>query len=191
MLKNSAIALAMLLAISSTASAQTDEQHLIIPGQRIGPIILGMSIEAVNSTMGRPVLGRSSGDLEVEYWFPSTHPIESFIVLFYSGPDSVTLGGVIAIGIYQDASYVTREGVHVGSNVEEVRAAFGGPSNVVHGKDYLQKDYELMEYRGRGIAIYVQQKQVFRIFVCRPLTEACSILPPTLGGTRPIHPPHS
>jgi len=192
LLKICGITSVLLLALSPSGFSQTDTEHLIVPGQGIGPIKLGMSVDAVESILGTPVFHNLGSEFDVEYWRPSRY----FTVVYYHGPDSALYGGVIAVGISVGVnfgknldpstaeSYATAEGVHIGSKVEEVRAAFGGPSNVERGKDYLQKDYDLLEYRGRGISVYVQQGLVFRIFVCRPYAEFCSALPPTLFGRK-------
>ena len=198
-LQNCAITSALLLVLSTAGFGQTDAEHLIVPGQGIGPIKLGMSVDAVESVLGAPVWHSRGGLFDVEYWRPSRY----FTVVYYHGPDAALYGGVIAVGINVGVnfgknldpspaeSYATSEGVHVGSKTEEVQAAFGSPSNVQHAKDYFEKDYDLLEYRGRGVGVYVRQGVVFRLFVCHTYSEFCSALPPTLLGQKRLSAPHA
>lgn len=55
LLKICAITSVLLLALSPSGFSQTDMEHLIAPGQGIGPIKLGMSIGAMESILGTPV----------------------------------------------------------------------------------------------------------------------------------------
>ena len=170
MLKRCVIALVFLLTISPPILGQPDEKHLIIPGQSIGAIRIGMSPSVVRSILNPhsrvpatpPGLEQVSG-----VW---SGPLGYFWVRFLPG------AGAVAIATEKDMGYATAEGVRIGSSVDEVKAAFGEPSNVAHKSPQRREDYDVMQYQSRGIDIFIRQERVFRILVCPPMHEACDFL---------------
>lgn len=202
LLKSCAIALASLLTTSPSVSGQTDEKHLIIPGKGIGPVKIGMSVDAVKSVLGpgeiidfklpRWIPFMSSGEVPVGLW-PIAGSYGRFFVFFGAcSPTAATLclfermdakvytvwkgpQGLI-IGIDDDPSYTTASGVHIGSTLEEVRSAFSEPTNIEHAitprSGYPVND-EFIEFLGRGITLLIRQDRVVRISVCA--TSTCPI----------------
>jgi hypothetical protein len=149
--------------------AQPDEKHLIIPGNSIGPIKIGMSPSVVRSILspGSRLPAPPPGyEQTIGVW---SGPLGSFWVRFAEP-------GAVAIAIDKDTGYATAEGVHIGSTADEVRAAFGEPSNVAHKSSLKREDYDVMQYDSKGIDMFLRQDRVFRILVCPPMHEACGFL---------------
>lgn len=98
-----------------------------------------------------------------------------FVIFLTTFP--ITYGRAIAVGIDGDPGYTTTEGVHVGSTIEEVRAAFGEPSKIEHGFTKISPDSDsnLIAYVEGGIALGISKNAVDAIFVCHPVDE-CSFL---------------
>ncbi len=171
------IALVLLLTISSLASGQPDEMHLIIPGKGIGQVNIGMQDNAAASVLG-PSKRYTIEDSPFLLWlWPTTAPnreLGFLVVYFYTGPGSISRGVVIAIEIQENESYATAEDIHIGSTAAEVRTAFGGPSSIKH-RSSSGGDYDVMKYTSRGINIFVRQDRAFRILVCSP-ARVCEAL---------------
>lgn len=169
-----ALTLALLLTTSSSVFGQTDEKHLITPGQGIGPIKLGMSIEAVKFILGptKLVTLHHPHGVDIAYGaWPAPASSGKFSVIF-STTFPITCGRAIAVGIDADPGYATAEGVRVGSTMEEIRGAFGEPTKIKHE----MSDPDLIEYIERGITLSISKDKVGTIFVCHSVDE-CSYTP--------------
>jgi hypothetical protein len=97
----------------SFARAQTLNDHLIVPWQRIGPMRLGMSTADLIQSMGPPV-SRQPGEVVTYKW----HDVSA----------TVTEDGLWATQICTfDPADVTVEGLHVGSTDLSVSGLLGKP----------------------------------------------------------------
>jgi hypothetical protein len=99
---------------SPSAQAQTLNDHLIVPRERIGPMSLGMSATELAQTMGSPS-SRRPGEVDLYSWRDLTA--------------TVTKNGLWATQICTfNPTYVTAEGLHVGSTDVAVVGALGKPN---------------------------------------------------------------
>ena len=117
---------------------------LIVPGERVGPIALGMSSSALLETMGPPDESVRFSD-GVGATFKSAG-------LYANVLD--TTQQVFAIHV-NDERYATKEGLKLGSSEMEVRAKLGAPTRHV-----LQSDDGVHPYENRlcyetGITFYM------------------------------------
>ena len=95
------------------ARAQTQNDHLIVPWQRIGPMSVGMSAADLIHSMGPPA-SRQPGEVLTYKW----HDVSA----------TVTEDGLWATQICTfDPADVTVEGVHVGSTDLSVTKLLGKP----------------------------------------------------------------
>ena len=101
------IAFALLLAASPSVADQTDENHLIIPGKAIGPIKVGMSVDAVTSAIGsspgRLVPLSLPGPLNVNVGFwPTAAGRGAFIVSFTKDRMRLSLEEQSSLGLIRN-----------------------------------------------------------------------------------------
>ena len=103
----------------------------VIPGERAGPILLGMSLrklvevvgEPVSSTASRIPSGRSA--LLYRYADPEASPEGAMLVMVREYDQTV-----YSIQIDRIESFQTREGVRYGSSEALVRASYGKPQSI-------------------------------------------------------------
>jgi hypothetical protein len=74
-----------------------------------------------------------------------------------------TLSGTIYLASTTSPKYKTENGVHVGSQQSDVRAAFGSPSREVPRENWIYVIYDT-----QGIMFYVRNGKVFQISVFQP-----------------------
>mgnify|MGYP001157804277 FL=1 len=103
----------------------------IIPGERAGPILLGMSLQKLIEVVGEPVSstaaripsGRSA--LLYRYADPDASPDGALLVMVRETDQTV-----YSVQIDRIESFQTREGVRYGSSEARVRASFGKPQSI-------------------------------------------------------------
>jgi hypothetical protein len=104
---------------------------LVIPGERVGPILLGMSLRKLVEVVGEPVSssaaripsGRSA--LLYRYADPDASPDGAMLVMVRETDQTV-----YSVQLDRIESFQTREGVHYGSSEALVRASFGKPQSL-------------------------------------------------------------
>ncbi len=142
-----ALAVALLLALAACATPKKSEpdapkaapptaaevpirDKFVIPGERAGPILLGMSLrklvevvgEPISSTAARIPSGRSA--LLYRYADPDASPDGAMLVIVRETDQTV-----YSIQLDRIESFQTREGVRYGSSEALVRASFGKPQS--------------------------------------------------------------
>ena len=103
----------------------------IIPGERAGPILLGMSLQKLIEVVGEPVSstaaripsGRSA--LLYRYADPGASPDGALLVMVRETDQTV-----YSVQLDRIESFQTREGVRYGSSEARVRASFGKPQSI-------------------------------------------------------------
>jgi hypothetical protein len=106
---------------SSTAGTAP---FLIIPGQSLGPVRLGMPVRDETARFGASKSSAQLDDGTMMYrWFEP--PSNSGI-----GVRTAQNGAVLRVWVLNDERYRTKEGLHIGSTEAEVRAAVGNPTLV-------------------------------------------------------------
>lgn len=136
------------------ASAQTDAGHLIVPGTRIGPVKIGMTITEATGIMGTPKSTRKDADGNLWFvWFENV----------FLGPATARSGGsgvyvvcspqgeVLRVIVHDDPQYRTQNGAHTGMTEPELRAVMGAPlrTYVVSGVE------NVLVYDGIRFAVFV------------------------------------
>jgi hypothetical protein len=122
--------------------ALATSDHLIVPGERIGPIRLGMSTQEVLATLGPPdekkdLIKADNGtvltvewdywSLNLPLWFDANTPtpyIEQASTLNWQGERPVV------------TMFQTREGLQIGRSAFDVKNAYGDPSSQVGAANY-------------------------------------------------------
>lgn len=96
------------------ASFSVPDDHLIVPGQRIGPVKLGMSDKALfKLSLPSTTTGGST-------WMIYQYP--GFVIYVANRTHKV-----VGIELVGDTSYHTAEGVRIGLSLQDVEAALGPP----------------------------------------------------------------
>lgn len=112
-----AASLALLALCSSGPSARADNDHLIVPWQRIGPVTLGMNAAALIDTLGKPTQTMRGPFVSVYVWNNS--------LAVYIKTDGSYVTQICAL----TAAYATAEGVRPGVADHAVTDLLGPPQN--------------------------------------------------------------
>jgi len=115
----------------AAASEMLLHDRLIIPGERVGPILLGMPLRKLVEVVGEPVSSSTSripagrGAMMYRYADPDASPDGAMLVMVREYDQAV-----YSIQIDRIESFQTREGVRFGSSEALVRASFGKPEAI-------------------------------------------------------------
>jgi hypothetical protein len=112
-----AVLLALLVVLSFCRQARAQNDHLIVPWERIGPIALGMSAADLNRILGEPTQTLRGPFVSVYNW---KNNLSVFIK---------TDGSYVTQICALNPSYATAQGVHPGSTDLAVTALLGPPQN--------------------------------------------------------------
>jgi len=133
-----------ILSLCALADAQVQNDHRIVPWERVGPVELGMSAAELFGVMGRPTYTmRGALDRAVDV---------------YTWKDD------LSVTLKKDASYVTQicalnpayrtaEGVHPGSTDQSVAALLEQPQSSKVHKAWWRQSYTDLYWRGLMISI--------------------------------------
>ncbi|MBI3527972.1 MAG: hypothetical protein HY067_08375 [Betaproteobacteria bacterium] len=113
------------------AAEELIRDKFVVPGERAGPILLGMSLRKLVGVVGEPVSstaaripgGRSA--LLYRYADPDASPDGAMLVMVRETDQTV-----YSIQLDRIESFQTREGVRYGSSEALVRASFGKPQSI-------------------------------------------------------------
>ncbi len=127
--------LASILLIGVPAGAQQaiqSNQFLITPGAGIGPLRLGMTIEEAVQLLGTPKSTKTFSNGATRYrWYEYVALPSGYSTVrreeggLYT--QATSLGVVYQVGVFENSSYLTPEGLHVGSPEQEVYRVMGRP----------------------------------------------------------------
>ncbi len=162
------LAAVMLVTLAQPAASQpvAPDAYLIVPGESVGSVKLGMNITEVTSVLGTPKSTQGRPDGSVIYrWYE------------FKGEGGIGLratrtGEVYRIWVANNTRYATKEGIRVGSSEAEIRVALGEPTKAE--EDHDSKDMEL-SYDNLGVAFtinldpkYTYYKHVYWVEISAP-----------------------
>ena len=99
--------------------------NLIVPGQRIGPIIFGMDPIQVTNILGKGTVSRPPGcSNNCAYYYDYAN---LGLSVQFSSPNNPKVVGIIATG--SQGRWATAEGIRVGSSTSSVEDTYGKPSS--------------------------------------------------------------
>jgi hypothetical protein len=154
-----AVAVAVLVSLTACATPKKTEPEIpkqvppppapislhdksVIPGERAGPILLGMSLRKLVEVLGEPVSSSASripsgrSALLYRYADPDASPDGALLVMVREYDDTV-----YSIQIDRIESFATRDGVRYGSSEALVRASLGKPQSVQEVAGELPREY--------------------------------------------------
>ncbi len=136
-------------------SAMAQSDHLIVPGQRIGPVRLGMGMDEVVAELGQPDFTETvdEGHPSWRYW-----SLNLTVVFDRSSAPAVDW---VETNTWTDSPLLTvfrtADGLHIGSSSFDVKRAYGSPEKDQHGY--------VMEYDSRKIDFQIENYAVTLIQV--------------------------
>ena len=120
--------------------------QLIVPGQRIGEIKLGMKMDEVIRILGDPDKDpTNTEDGLLEYQFMKSH-----LLIIDVEPKSKSIK-MLATGLV--SSYKTSNGIKIGSTMEEIQKQMGKTKLIK-----LNKTSYTLKYPGKGIEFILRDK---------------------------------
>jgi len=117
----------IVLALAGTVLPQSDDQ--IVPGERVGPVALGMSLDEVARVLGKPHRTRLER-IAIVYDYKEAGTCGIVRVSFGLPPGSEAVK-IEATG----TGCATDKGIRVGSSGAEVVRAYGRGGNVIRNED--------------------------------------------------------
>ncbi|HLY22258.1 MAG TPA: hypothetical protein VKT83_07295 [bacterium] len=155
-----ALLLACAVVVGAAAAQSVSDDHQIIPGDRIGPLKIGMSITDAVAAMGQPKTVLPDKKVRGEtryYWFDITelggNSVTSAHGLFAVADSS---GTIVWVAAHYAPQYLTPSGLHYGSTERQVLAAMGKPTSVdnTYVDDQGKHAAHLLVFKGVEFLIY-------------------------------------
>ena len=127
---------------------------LMVPGDTVGPVRLGMTRQQVTAALGEPY-SIEAGGRTWQYRDPG-------IAILWGRDEPPTVGAVLAGGHEKlsNVPFRTAEGIGLGSTADELRAAWGQPDAGSSG--------ETMNYGSRGMQFMLRDGRVVWFAVRKP-----------------------
>ena len=97
-----------------------ENNYLIIPGERIGKIILGMNQEEVLKTLGKPSRSDAAMGKYVYTWLGKQRPYKSEVNVVTSYADSNMKNRSVKLIRTTSPSFSTKEGVHPDMDMKDI-----------------------------------------------------------------------
>ena len=145
------------LAVRSVATAQAD--NLIVPGERVGPIRLGMYREDVLKAFGQPSKTHTG---QPSFWDTYERRKHHWLDIWY-GETGDTPYRVVSIDVHNLDEYGTGNGVRTGSSVQDVLREYGSADT----QDCTGSHYCMLRYKGIIFVYDPQDNGIYKIEVFR------------------------
>lgn len=126
-------------AAASTALAAPQGEFLVVPGHSMGPITIGMRLEAVEHIFGQPSKVDPTGSTQWYEWKSPDNHLRSIAV-------ETLQNTVVLISLAHDPRYRTSQGLGDGTAFSEVRRVLGRPSSTIR-----LGGFSIIQYRMLGI----------------------------------------
>jgi len=130
--------LALLMAVPP-ALAAPGNQFLVVPGRSLGPVAIGMRLEAVERLLGRPSKVDPTGRTQWYEWKSPDNRLRSIAV-------ETLQNTVVLISLAHDPRYRTSQGLGDGTALSQVERVLGRPSSVIR-----LGGFSIVQYRRIGI----------------------------------------
>jgi hypothetical protein len=128
-----------LLMVVPPALAAPGNQFLVVPGRSLGPVAIGMRLEAVESLLGRPSKVDPTGRTQWYEWKSPDNRLRSIAV-------ETLQNTVVLISLAHDPRYRTSQGLGDGTALSQVERVLGRPSSVIR-----LGGFSIVQYRRIGI----------------------------------------
>lgn len=132
------VVIALLLAAPPVIAAP-NAQFLVVPGHRVGPIAIGMRLQAVEGILGPPAKVDLSGPTQWYEWKDPENRFRSIAV-------ETIQNSVVLISLAHDPRYRTIDGLGDGTPLVHVKRMLGRPSSVIN-----LGGFSIVQYRRTGI----------------------------------------
>jgi len=125
------------------ASAARPGEFLVVPGLSMGPITIGMRLEAVENIFGDPSKVDPTGQTQWYEWKSPDDHLRSIAV-------ETLQNTVVLISLAHDPRYRTSQGLGDGTAFMEVRHVLGRPSSTIR-----LGGFSIIQYRTLGIGFVI------------------------------------
>lgn len=145
------------LAVGDHKTTRTGSAHLITPGRSAGEIILGQDVQEVFKLLGKADDGDAAMGKAWGIWQLKDSAAAGDIAVYSSYRDTSMTAKDVKQIVVSAANYATKEGLHKGSSLEEIRAVFPDiklAESDVKGKDTLM----IYDAPGKGIAFDLKKE---------------------------------
>lgn len=132
------LVLALVLA-APPAGAAPKTQFLVVPGRSMGPVAIGMRLQAVESILGPPTKVDPSGRTQWYEWKDPENRFRSIAV-------ETLQNSVVLISLAHDPRYRTIDGLGDGTPLLQVKRVLGRPTSVIN-----LGGFAIVQYRRTGI----------------------------------------
>ncbi|HKX18284.1 MAG TPA: hypothetical protein VJT33_09780 [bacterium] len=128
-----------LVVAAPPAGAAPKTQFLVVPGRSMGPVVIGMRLQAVEGILGRPTKVDASGPTQWYEWKDPENRFRSIAV-------ETLQNGVVLISLAHDPRFRTIDGLGDGTPLADVERVLGRPSSVLN-----LGGFSIAQYRRTGI----------------------------------------
>jgi hypothetical protein len=153
----------ILAAVAAIAAAPfPPDRDLIVPGTRIGPLWVGMTLAQAEAVMKLPAstFPVANGQDTIETWFATVRNRDGTMSMGRRGGLYVVVdssGTVRQVGAHYAPRFLTATGLRTGVSEGAVRAALGDPGSV-----YQRKGYRELAYPAVGLTLSVVDDPMVR-----------------------------
>jgi hypothetical protein len=138
-MKRLKVILMVILGMSFSAAAYSEENdHLIIPGQRIGWMHIGMNFDRILQSFGYDY-----EKTENEYFY--IYEYQKYMLEFVIDKSDNTIYSIIS----KNSNYYLSTGIRIGSSEKKVISTYGNPEKVVNNTRVLGSN--VLVYHAMGI----------------------------------------
>ena len=102
-----------------------DSAFLIIPGEKVGQIALGMSAEKVNSLLGKPDSGDAAMGKSLSFWISkSNHRPPQYVAIYTTISNDASSQHLVRQVQVTSPRFQTTDSIHTGDMIEKIRASY-------------------------------------------------------------------
>ena len=139
-----AVLVAVVSSLSDQAHSQAQNDHLIVPWERIGPITLNMTVAELFHAMGNPTNRRPVRGVEVYNW---NNELSATVA-----NDSSYITQICTFS----PDYATGQGVHPGSTDLSVATLLGHPQNSRLFRAWWRYSYTNLYWPGLMVSVHLE-----------------------------------
>ncbi|WP_276499818.1 hypothetical protein [Pontibacter litorisediminis] len=137
---------------SAPATATPDSTYLILPGESIGKVKLGMPGSELTSILGKPDSTDAAMGKALLYWLNGQHYLVIYTVADFGGQDERPKVQQVQVNSPQ---FQTPDGIGTGKALPEIRQKYGRLKPLAHYQDEQQQQVYIFDAQQQGIAFEV------------------------------------
>lgn len=132
-----------------------DSAHLIVPGERIGPLTLNMPHTAISDAMGEPDSGNAAMGKSLQFWLNQGQPQDYLAVYIVNNFDGTGSPAKVKQIQVTSPNYKTSNGISTGSTMPAIREQFGSLNPIAYYTNKQNKKVYIFDDQAEGITFEV------------------------------------